>query len=70
MARTPDKIEVPVLLYAGEHSFFREATADMTKHFRAGRYIEYPGRNHFDLMMESSWISREVIDSFIAPLAR
>lgn len=70
LAEIPDKIEVPVLLYAGEHCFFREATARMANQFRDARYIERPSRNHFDLMTESSWISREVIASFTAPLAR
>jgi pimeloyl-ACP methyl ester carboxylesterase len=70
LAGTPDKIEVPVLLYAGEHCFFRDATARMANQFPDVRYIEHPGRNHFDLMTESSWITREAINNFTAPLAR
>nr|WP_295805832.1 alpha/beta fold hydrolase [uncultured Nitratireductor sp.] len=67
LAGTPEKIEVPVLLYAGEHCFFRDATASMARRFPTARYIERPGRNHFDLMTESSWITREVIDDLSAP---
>lgn len=70
LAQTPDNIEIPVLLYAGEHCFFQRTTAGMVGQFRDVRYIEHPGRNHFDLMTESSWISREVINSFTESLAR
>jgi pimeloyl-ACP methyl ester carboxylesterase len=70
LAGTPDKIEVPVLLYAGEHCFFRDATARMANQFPDVRYIEHPGRNHFDLMTESSWITPEAINNFTASLAR
>ena len=70
LAGTPNKIEVPVLLYAGEHCFFRDATARMAKQFPDVRYIEHPGCNHFDLMAETSWITGEVINNFTAPVAR
>lgn len=70
LTQTPDKIEVPVLLYAGEHCFFREATARMAGQFRDVRYIEHPDRNHFDLMTEPSWVTREVIESFAASSGR
>lgn len=54
----------PVLLYAGEKCFFRNATAAAVAHFPSARYLERPGRNHFDLMPDSAWITGEVVQQF------
>lgn len=64
LAHVPGKLDVPVILYAGELCFFRDATKQMESLFQNSLYCEQPGRNHFELMMESDWISRNVIASF------
>lgn len=64
LAKVPGKLDVPVILYAGECCFFRDATKKMKSLFQHSVYYEHSGRNHFDLMVESDWISRKVIESF------
>lgn len=66
LAHVPGKLDVPVILYAGELCFFRDATKQMKSLFQNSLYCERPGRNHFELMMESDWISRNVIAFFPA----
>lgn len=59
-----NRISVPVLLYAGENCFFRQATAAAEKKFQQARYIERKGHNHFELMTEATWIVNEVIKDY------
>lgn len=59
-----ESFTAPVLLYAGEKCFFRNATAAAVAHFPSARYLERPGRNHFDLMPDSAWITGEVVQQF------
>lgn len=66
LADVPSTIAVPCLLYAGEHCFFRSATAAMEHSFPHARYIERQGRNHFAVMLDADWICDEVIASFAA----
>jgi len=59
-----ERFIAPVLLYAGERCFFRDATVAAAERFQTARYLERPGRDHFDLMPDSAWIVDEVIRQF------
>lgn len=57
-------IKLPTLLYAADGCFFRDATAQAAVEFANARYAERPRSNHFELMLDSQWITNEVIADF------
>lgn len=59
-----EAFDAPALLYAGAQCFFRDSTAAATGHFRSARFLERPGRNHFALMLDATWIVEEVVRHF------
>lgn len=61
MHSVPQKINVPVLLYAGENCFYRDDVRDMSTVFTNCQYIEMMGVNHFQIMP----MSNEICDSVI-----
>ncbi|MXR35411.1 alpha/beta fold hydrolase [Craterilacuibacter sinensis] len=67
LSDAPARLAMPCLLYAGEHCFYRAATAAMAEAFPNSRYLQRSGRTHFDLMPDSAWICHEVIASFARP---
>ncbi|MBP6019144.1 MAG: alpha/beta fold hydrolase [Burkholderiaceae bacterium] len=60
----PSTLHIPILLYAGEHCFFRDSTKALEAVFPASSYIELAGNNHFQVMAQSKWITEEVIALF------
>lgn len=60
----PPQVPIPVLLYAGEHCFCREAVQEMIDLFPNSSYLEKEGVDHFQLIPLSDWISAEVIARF------
>lgn len=60
----PAEINVPVLLYAGEHCFCRDEMKGMTRLFTGSSYMEKIGANHFQIMPLADWICDPVIKRF------
>ena len=61
------RIACPALLYAGETCFFRASTRQVSADISDATYIEYPDRNHLQIMLESVWITDAVIGEFGQP---
>lgn len=58
------RIDLPALVYAADGCFFRDATAAAARELPQARYLERAGRNHFDLMTDSRWITAQVVQAF------
>lgn len=64
LAPAVERIACPVLLYAGETCFFGASTRQANTDISDATYIEYPDRNHFEMMLESEWITGAVVGKF------
>ncbi|AKU98368.1 Hydrolase, alpha/beta hydrolase fold family [Labilithrix luteola] len=53
-------IDVPCLLYAGEHCLGRNAVRAAASSIASSRYVELAGLTHFQVLGESAWICSEV----------